>query len=258
MVEIKDKPAIAPSAQIATTAITGDDVSIGDNTIISDYVVIRDGVSIGANCKIYPHAVIGEDPQDYSYKGERTFVEIGDNNILREFTTVHKAVGEGNKTIIGDNNMLMVHSHVGHNVVLGNNITMANSVQIGGHCIIDDNVVLGGNIAIHQNCRVGRFVMFSGLSASNTDLPPFMTCSGRPAIGIGINRFGLKKAGFSRETCNELFKAYKIIYLSGLNTQNIIAKLQNDLEQIPEIIELTEFIANSKKGIKRSRSKIEL
>lgn len=240
---------IAPSAQIAETAIIGENVEIRENTVISDHVIIRDNVKIGSNCKFHPYSVIGEDPQDFSYAGEESFVEIGDRNTFREFTTVHRAVGEGEKTIIGNDNYLMAYSHVGHNGELGNNITLSNNAQLAGHVVIEDGAVIGGTAAIHQHCRVGRLVMFSGMAATSKDVPPFFTYMRTPAFAVGINRFGMKKAGLSQEVINEIFKAFKIIYQSGLTLPSIISKLEG-LERFDEIKELTEFLRNSKRGIK--------
>lgn len=238
---------------VADTATIGSNVSIGENTVISDHVVIRDNVTIGDNCKVYPYAVIGEDPQDFSFSKEKSFVEIGDGNIIREFVTIHRAVGEGEKTIIGDNNMLMVYSHVAHNCKLANNIVMANNVQIGGHSVIEDYANIGGTVAIHQNCHVGKRAMVSGMSATSKDLPPYFMYMGTPAVAVGINRIGLQRAEVPQEAINELFKAFKVVYKSGLSIQNAVAKLEAELKQYNEIKELVEFIKSSKRGIKTSR-----
>ncbi len=248
--ELPFKPAIHSSAIIASTAIIGKNVYIGANTEISDYSIIRDGVKIGDNCKIHPHAVIGEDPQDLSFKGEASFIEIGNGNVIREFVTIHKAVGEGKKTIIGDNNMLMAYSHVGHNSKLGNNIILANSVQLAGHVRIHNNAVLGGLIAIHQGCTIGKFAMISGFAATNKDIPPFFMYAGTPAVGVNVNRIGLRRAGISTEAQNELMKAFKIIYKSKLALSTIIEKLEQELKALPELLELIDFLKDSKRGIR--------
>ena len=244
---------ISPSAKISPRAVIGEDVIIGDNTEIKEYVIIRNGTRIGSNCTIYPHAVIGEDPQDFSFSGENSFVEIGNNNIIREFVSIHRAVGEAKKTIVGDNNLLMAYMHLAHNAQIGNNVIIANSTQIGGHSIIEDYAVLSANVAIHQNCRVGRGVIMSGMSATNQDIPPFFMYAGIPAIAISLNRLGLKKLKNSPESRNELFKAFKIIFKSELALQNIVSELEK-LEPHREIKELVDFLKNSKRGIKRVKS----
>jgi UDP-N-acetylglucosamine acyltransferase len=243
---------ISPSAKVSPTAVIGEDVIIGDNTEIREYAIIRNGTKIGSNCKIYPHVVIGEDPQDFSFTGEKSFVEIGDNNTIREFVSVHRAVGEGEKTIIGDNNFLMAYTHLAHNSIIKNNVIIANNTQIGGHSVIEDNAVLSANVAIHQNCRVGRGIIMSGMSATNQDIVPFFMYEGIPAIAIGLNRVGLKRLEVAQEVRNELHKAFKIIFKSKLALQNIISELEK-LEAHDEIKEIIEFLKNSKRGIKRMR-----
>jgi UDP-N-acetylglucosamine acyltransferase len=244
---------IGTNVQIAATAIIGDSVTIGDNSSIADYAIIRNGVSIGANCKIYPHVIIGEDPQDFSFTKEATYVEIGNNNVFREFVTVHKAVGADNKTCIGDNNFFMVSSHVGHNCIIGHNNTFANGVQLAGYVEISDHVTIGGLTAIHQHCRVGDYAMISGLSATNKDLPPYFIYGLIPAVAASINRRGLQKAGFSQELRNELLKAFKIIYKSREAVSTSIVRLESELHPYPEIQNLIKFLKSSKRGIKTSR-----
>lgn len=247
----ESKAQIGSNVQIAPTAIIGDNVTIGDNTKISDFVIIRDNTSIGANCTIHPNAVIGEDPQDFSFKGEESFVEIGDNNTIREFVTIHKAAGEGAITSIGDNNYIMAYSHVAHNCKLHNGIIMANSVQLGGHVEIFDNAVIGGLAAIHQNCKIGRLSMFAGSSGTNKDIPPFFMYGGTPAIAVNVNSLGLRKAGLSSELRAEIFKAFKVIYKSELhNLKNIIPELERSLKNFDETRELIDFLKDSKRGIR--------
>lgn len=242
-------------SKIATTAIIGNNVSIGDNTVISDHVIIRDNVTIGDGCTIYPYAVIGEDPQDFSYAGETSFVEIGDANVIREFVTIHRAVAWNEKTVIGDGNFFMAYSHVGHNCKIGNNNVFANSVQLAGHVEIGDSVTIGGLVAVHQHCRIGSYAMLSGVSGTTKDLPPYFMFGGLPAIATGINRHALKKAKMSPSLRDELVKAFKIIYTppsKPLSTvvERLGAELNNDIEEVKYLI---EFLKSSKRGIKLNR-----
>lgn len=239
---------IAKSAQIASSAEIGEGCEIGEG------VIIRDGVKIGANCKIFPYAVIGEPPQDYSFKGEPSFVEIGSGNVIREFVTVNKAVGEGAKTVIGNNNYFMAYSHVAHNAEVGNSVTIANSVQLAGYSVIEDFVTIGGLAAIHQGCRVGKYVMLSGMSATNKDLPPFFMYGLTPAFAAAVNRHALKKHGFKKEVMNEIFSAFKLIYKNGTPMPQIIQRLEAELKPFDEIKYLIDFLKNSKRGIKLGRT----
>lgn len=240
---------IGTNVQIAKTAIIEDDVIIGDNTVISDFVIIRNGTRIGSNNMIHPHAVIGEAAQDKSYNYENSFIEIGNNNIIREFVTIHKAVGETNATILGDNNFLMVNAHLGHNVQVGSNCTLANNVALGGHVLVGNFVTMGGGAVVHQNCRIGDFAMMAGLSATNHDALPYMAYVGIASGAVSTNRIGLKRAGYSQEVLSEIMKAYKIIYSVRSTPARILARLEEELKPIPEIKFLIEYIKSSKRGI---------
>ena len=249
---------VTESVKIAKSAVIGDSVIIGEGSEIGEGAIIRDGVSIGKNCKILPYAVIGEPAQDHSFAGEESFVEIGDNNTIREFVTINKAVGEGEKTFLGDNNYIMAYSHIAHNAVVENNVTIANSVQIAGHCHIDDFANIGGLTAIHQGCKVGKLAMVSGMSATNKDLPPYFMFGLTPAVAATINRHGLKKQNISAETINEIFKAFKIIYKTGIPLPQSIERLDQELIKSDQIKYLIEFLRNSKRGIKLGRTAIRV
>jgi UDP-N-acetylglucosamine acyltransferase len=241
--------------KIASTAIIGDNVTIGENTEIMDHVIIHDNVSIGANCKIYPFVVIGSDPQDYSFKPEdNSSVTIGDFNIIREYVSIHTGVGLDSETKIGNHNFIMSYCHIAHNAVVGDHVTLTNSVQVGGHSHIEDYVNIGGLTAIHQNCRVGKHAMISGMSATSKDLPPYMIFGLIPAVGASINRIGLKRHNFSSEVLRELNKAYKIIYKMKLSLPSAIARLEEECEQLEEIKYLINFLKSSKRGIKLDRT----
>lgn len=241
---------IASNARIANTAIIEDDVIIGENTVIGEYSIIRSGTRIGANNKISAHVLIGGEPQDHAYKGETSYVEIGDNNIIREFATVHKATGEGKLTKIGNNNMFMVGSHVGHNSQIGNNVVMANNTCLGGYVHIENNVTLGGGAMVHQHCRIGKYAMMSGMAAANHDLIPFFIYMGVPAGAISTNRIGLKRADFDQTSLSEIMRAFKIIYCKErLNRDNLIQRLETELEQSAEIRYIINFIKASTRGV---------
>ncbi|MCE2928239.1 MAG: acyl-ACP--UDP-N-acetylglucosamine O-acyltransferase [Candidatus Caenarcaniphilales bacterium] len=234
--------------RISPTAIIEEGVEIGAGTSIAEHVIIRKGTKIGKNCKIFPYAVLGEEPQDKSYKGEETGLIIGDDNIIREFVTLHRAVGSGNNTIVGNNNFLMVNVHFGHNCKIGNNCTFANAVSLAGHVIVEDNVTIGGSSVVHQHCRIGKFAMIAGMSGLNHDALPFMTYCGMPAGGISTNRIAMKRAGFEQAVCSEIMRAFKVIYGRKSTLPNIMENLSK-LESIPEIVDLIEFMKNSKRGI---------
>jgi len=246
---------IANNVEIAKTAIVEDGVEIGEGTTISDYVIIRSGVKIGKNCQIFPHAVIGEEPQDRTYTAEESYVEIGENNIIREFVTIHKAVGDQAKTIIGDNNFLMVGVHIAHNCIVGNNNTLANYTNLAGYVEVSKHVTIGGSANIHQHCRIGDYAMVAGLCGANHDLLPYMMYIGVPATAISTNRYALKKAGMDQLTRSQLMNAFKIIYNKSQSVPRIMERLETELQQTEEIKNLIKFMKESKRGF--SMGKLE-
>jgi UDP-N-acetylglucosamine acyltransferase len=256
--------------EIHPTAIIEPNAEIEEETYIGPFCIIRDGVyikkgtnlisniimegntEIGENCTVYPFAGIGLPPQDLKYKGEKTGLKIGNNNIIREYTTIHRAsVGGDGTTTIGDNNFLMAYVHVAHNCKIGNSVTMANVATLAGHVLIEDYAIIGGLVAIHQFTRIGAYAMVGGFSGVNQDIPPYMISSGTPAKLFGLNTIGLKRQGFSDQTINELKKAYKILFREKRTLKDAIKKIQEELPYTDEIKYLIEFIQKNKRGICR-------
>jgi UDP-N-acetylglucosamine acyltransferase len=255
---------IHPTAIIHAHANLGDEVSIGPFSIIGEgaqikngtklmsNVVIEGNTEIGENCTIYPFTSIGLPPQDVKYKGEQTGVRIGNNNIIREYITIHRAsVGGDGITAVGDNNFLMAYVHIAHDCKLGNSVTMANVATLAGHVTVEDHVVIGGLAAVHQYTRIGAYVMVGGLSGVVQDIPPYMIVSGARAKLYGLNTIGLKRHGFSDSTINELKKAYKILFREKRTLKDAIKKIQEDIPYTEEIKHLIEFIQKNKRGICR-------
>lgn len=252
---IHNTAVIDPSAKIA------DDVKIGAYAIIGKDVTLESGVEvrphahiefthIGENTIIYTSAVIGTEPQDLGYKGEKTGVIIGKNCQIREYVTVNRASGEGNITKVGDNCLLMTKSHLGHNCQLENNIILANDVTLGGHVYVEEGAFLGGTFIVHQNCRIGKMAIVSGFSATRQDIPPFAKADGRPAIVAGMNTVGMKRKGLSLEERNLIKEAYKILFHSGLNTTQALDKIKEEIDCTNKhISHLIKFIESSTRGI---------
>jgi UDP-N-acetylglucosamine acyltransferase len=256
--------------EIHPAAIIETNVEIDEETFIGPFCIIRDGVyikkgtklisniiiegntEIGENCTVYPFTSIGLPPQDLKYKGEKTGVKIGDNNIIREYTTIHRAsVGGDGTTIIGDNNFLMAYVHVAHDCKIGNSVTMANVATLAGHVLIEDYAIIGGLVAIHQFTRIGAYAMVGGFSGVNQDIPPYMIASGARAKLFGLNTIGLKRHNFSDSTIDELKKAYKILFREKRTLKDAIKKIQEYLPYTDEIKHLIEFIQKNKRGICR-------
>jgi UDP-N-acetylglucosamine acyltransferase len=215
---------IESDVEIGPYSIIAANVTIGERSTIQSHVVIEGEVKIGQKNLIGHGAIIGGPPQDVSFSLERkTSVFIGDNNVFREYCTIHRGTAEGTATKLGDNNFLMAGAHVGHNCEIGNNVTIANNCLLAGYVRVDDQAFLGGGSTFHQYMRVGRLVMVQGSSAFGKDLPPFTLAAQRNSI-FGINLVGLKRAGFSAQDRNEIQGAFKLLYLSGLNISQALEK----------------------------------
>jgi UDP-N-acetylglucosamine acyltransferase len=250
---IDSKAEFGQGVDIGPYSVVEKDVSIGEGTKIGPHVVIREGTHIGKGCQIFQFASIGEAPQFVGYKGEKTFLQIGDHNIIREFVTLHRGtVKGGGKTVIGNENFFMAYSHVAHDCQIGNEVIMANGATLAGHILIEDYAVIGGLSAIHQFCQVGTHAFISGLTGVSLDIPPYMLASGSRAKLFGLNAVGLKRHHFSEEALRALKKAYRIIFRSGLTLEKAMKKVGEDhISLMPEVQHLLQFIQRSKRGISR-------
>ncbi len=249
---VHPKATIAEGVEIGPYSIIGEHVTIGRDTKISGHVLIEGWTTIGERNHIFSFSSIGTAPQDIGYRNEETYLEIGDDNVIRECATVHRATTkEDRKTVIGNKNFLMAYSHVAHDCKLGDHILMSNSVALGGHIIINDYAVLGGIVAVHQFVRIGAYSIIGGQSAVSQDIPPYVTAAGNRAQLYGLNLVGLKRKGFSEQTITTLKKAYKIMFRSGLTQEEAIRKTNDEFPDSPEVAHLVDFIQTSKRGITR-------
>lgn len=249
---------VASGAQIDSNvvvgpySIIGDNVAIGSGTVIGPHVVIEPYTSIGKDCQIFQYASIGAVPQALKFKGEETYVKIGQRTVVREFVTINRGTEFGGGiTEIGEENFLMAYSHIAHDCKTGRNVILANNATLAGHVTIDDYATVGGLVAIHQFVRIGIYAYVGGKSAIVKDIPPFVIASGDRARLHGLNSVGLKRQGFSDETLSLLKKAYRIIFRTGLTLNEAIKRVKAEVEQIPEIVSLIDFINSSQRGITR-------
>lgn len=234
---------------IHSTAIIEDNVEIGPDCEIGAYAVIKRFTRLGARNRIYEHAVVGGEPQDVKFNGEESFIEIGDDNIIREFCTLHRASGAGESTRIGSRNFFMVGVHVAHNCVIGDDNIFANEVALAGHITIEDRVFLSNNVGAHQFVRFGRYAMVGGKSKIVQDVLPFFVTDGNPPRVRGINTVGLTRAGFSEETRRALKNAYRALFKSAAPLADVLG----ELEQVDDenVSHLVSFIRGSKRGFVR-------
>jgi UDP-N-acetylglucosamine acyltransferase len=256
--QIHSSAIVSPKAKLATGvsvgpfSIIGDNVIIGADTKIGAHCVVEGNTTIGRNCEIFTGAVVGSRPQDLKFKGEKVFLEIGDNNIIREYCTLNPGTGEGSKTTIGNDNLLMAYSHIAHDCQVGNECVLANNATLAGYVTIEDKVVIGGIVAIHQFVRVGMLAIIGGCSKVAQDIPPFSTCDGHPARVYGLNLIGLRRKGISKDAIKQIDQAFKIFFNSGLSVKHALERVEKELDKTEEITYLVNFAKNSKRGLTRS------
>ena len=249
---IDDLAGIAEGVSVGPFCVIGPDVEIGAGTVIGPHVVIRGPTRIGRENRIFQFASIGEDPQDKKYQGEITRLEIGDRNVIREYSTVHRGtIQDKSVTRLGDDNLLMAYTHVAHDCVIGNGVIMANGASLAGHVTVDDCAILGGFSLVHQFCRIGRY-SFSGMgSVISRDIPPYVMVGGSPTRPRGINSVGMERRGFDAESILQIKRAFKLIYKSRLKLEEAIESLAVMAEQSSEVIPLLEFLKQSGRSIIR-------
>jgi UDP-N-acetylglucosamine acyltransferase len=250
---VHPKARIAEGVEIGPYSVIGEHVSIGRNTKIGSHALIEGWTTIGERNHIHAFTSIGTPPQDIGYKlHEETYVIIGDDNVIREYATVHRATTKADrKTEIGSRNFLMSYIHVAHDCKLGNNIIMANNAAFGGHVIVEDYALLGAIVGIHQFVRVGAYSMIGGQSGIVLDVPPYVNATGNRAQLYGLNTIGLKRKGFSDEVISDLKKAYKIVFRSGLTQEEAFRKALQDFPDSKEVNYFINFMRHSKRGVTR-------
>jgi UDP-N-acetylglucosamine acyltransferase len=247
---------VSPSAEIGQDCyigpfcIVGDEVKLGDGVRLDSHAVVDGRTSIGNETHVFPLVSIGLAPQDLKYGGEPTAVEIGERNHIREFVTIHRGTaGGGGVTRIGDDNLLMAQAHVAHDCQLGSNIIMANAATLAGHVEIADRSSVGAYSGVHQFCRVGFEAFVGGYSVVVKDAPPFAIIQGNHAKCYGLNRLGLRRRGYSKETIEKLNHAYHLYLSAKLNTTQAVERMREEIKDCKEVDLLIEFIETSKRGV---------
>lgn len=246
---------LAAGVEVGPYAIIGKYVTIGTGTKVGAHAVIGDWTEIGENNQIFHQSSVGAPPQDLKYRGEECWTRIGNNNMIREFATIHRGTVTGHaETVIGNNNMIMSYAHVAHDCRIGNGVVMANVATLAGHVTIEDNVIIGGLVAVHQFTSIGMNAMIGGGTMVSLDILPYSIATSarrRDTKLRGLNLIGLKRRGFSLETINNLKKAYKALFMAGLKQADAISRIKTEITGCPEVDYLVAFIENSKRGICR-------
>lgn len=242
----------------AYAVINSPNVVLEDNVVIKSHVYLDGYVKIGKGTTIWPFASIGTQTQDLKYRGEVTYVEIGENCQIREYVTVNGSCGEGTKVIIGNQCLIMAYCHVAHNCIIGNGVIMSNGATLAGHVEIGDHAVLGGVCAIHQYTRIGAFSMVGGGSMVGQDLPPFCIGTGFPLRVVGLNVIGLKRHKFSLELRKQLIRAYRLTYESGKAWNEVREQIYEELGQNDSIDAWVHFCDRTTRGLSPLRRKKEV
>ena len=240
-----------PSVQVGPFVYIDKDVEIGAGTIIDANATILEGTRIGKNCHIFPSAVVGAIPQDLKFKGEKTYVFIGDNATIRECSTVHRGTASKGKTVVGNNCLIMAYCHVAHDCILHDHIIMSNATQLAGEVEVDDWAILGGGTLVHQFSHIGAHVMIQGGTRVNKDIPPFIIAARDPVSYCGINSVGLGRRGFTKEQLSSIQETYRLLYMSGLNVSQALEQIVATLPQTPERDLIVDFIKASPRGVVR-------
>ena len=247
---VSSQAEIGKDCYIGAYCIVGDEVVLGDNVRLESHIVVDGNTKIGDDTRVFPFVSIGLAPQDLKYKGEPTAVEIGKRNHIREFVTVHRGTaGGGGLTKIGDDNLLMAQAHVAHDCRIGNEVIMANAATLAGHVEIADRANIGAYSGVHQFCRIGYEAFVGGYSVVVKDAMPFAVIQGNHAKCYGLNRVGMKRRGYAKETIEKLHSAFHLLLSAKLNTSQALEKIKNEITDCREVDLLVEFIESSKRGV---------
>ena len=243
---------VDPTCEIGPFAVVGPNVKLGPRNVLAAHAIVTGHTTVGEGNRVFPHAVLGEVPQDLKYRGEPTRLEIGSRNTFRECVTVNLGTAQGGGvTTIGNGCLLMAYSHIGHDCRLGDGAIIANSVALAGHVILEDHVHMSGLAAAHQFCRIGRLAFVSGLTGVAMDVPPYCTVAGPRAELAGLNTVGMQRAGMTEEQIGRVKQAYKVVFRSNLGLAEALAQLERELGSHAEIAHFIAFVKASQRGITR-------
>ncbi|MBM3908552.1 MAG: acyl-ACP--UDP-N-acetylglucosamine O-acyltransferase [Gemmatimonadetes bacterium] len=252
---------IHPSATIDADAVIGNDVTIGagaiigprctigDGSVIAARAILEENVRLGREVKVGVGTVLGGLPQDLKFKGEETWVEVGDRTTIREYSTVNRGTSQSFKTTVGTDCFLMTYVHLAHDCHVGNGVIISNGTQLAGHVTIEDKAIISGLCAVHQFGKIGRFSFVGGMSRVNKDVPPYVKAVGNPIKLYGLNSIGLQRNGFTPETIVELKKAYRLFFRGELNIAQALETARAELKMSPEVKAFVDFVDESQRGI---------
>jgi UDP-N-acetylglucosamine acyltransferase len=240
---------VGAGVEIGPFVVVGENCEIGDGVVLSARATLERNVRLGAGVKIGVGAVLGGDPQDLKFKGEETWVEIGDNTVVREFATINRGTAQSLRTSVGRNCFIMSYVHLAHDCHVGDGVIISNGTQLAGHVTVEDKAILSGVSAVHQFARVGRFSFVGGMSRVAKDVPPFVKAVGNPIKLYGLNTVGLQRNNFPEDVVRELKRAYRLLFRSDLNVSQALERARAELRMLPEVEHFLTFVEESQRGV---------
>lgn len=240
---------LGADVEVGPGAIIGPRCTVGDGTVIGPHSVLEEYVRLGQQVKIGVGAVLGGKPQDLKFKGEETWVEVGDRTTIREYTTINRGTAQSFRTTVGADCFLMSYVHLAHDCHIGDGVIISNGTQLAGHVTIGDRAIISGLCAVHQFAKIGRFAFIGGCSRVPKDVPPYVKAVGNPLKLYGLNSIGLQRNGFSPEVIAELKHAYRMFFRSELNISQALEQARRELVMFPEVLAFVDFVEASQRGI---------
>ncbi len=240
---------IGVDVEIGAFAMVGSECVIGDGCVIAPRATLERLATLGRNVKVGSGSIVGGDPQDLKFRGERTFVEIGDGSVLREFVTVNRGTAESERTVVGRDCLLMSYVHLAHDCHVGDHVIISNASQVAGHVVIEDRVIISGLVAVHQFVKLGAHSFVGGASKVTQDVPPYLKAVGNPVKLYGLNTVGLTRSGFDPDVIRELKRAYRLFFRSELITSRAMERAREELQPFPEVEHFLSFVSRSERGL---------
>ncbi len=240
---------IGNNVEIGPFAIVGDGCEVGDGCVLGARVTLERNVKLAPRVKVGVGSVLGSDPQDLKFKGEETWVEVGEGTTIRECATINRGTSYSHRTTVGRDCFIMSYVHLAHDCQVGNNVIISNATQLAGHIVVEDFAIISGVSAAHQFVRIGAHSFVGGCSRIAKDVPPYLKAVGNPVKLYGLNSVGLQRRGFPDETVRELKRAYRLLFRSELNVSQALERARAELQQTPEVVHFLEFIEQSDRGV---------
>lgn len=246
---VEEGAVLGADVTLEAYAVVKSQVTLGDGVVVKSHAYIDGHTAIGAGTVIYPCASIGTQTQDLKFRGEKTFVRIGERCQIREFVTINASCQEGTAVEVGDECLIMAYCHIAHNCQIGDRVIMSNNATLAGHVTVEDYAIIGGMTPVHQHVRIGCHSMVGGMSRIGQDIPPFFIGGDIPFRFGGLNLIGLKRRGFALQTRQQLAEAFKLLYRSGLKVEEALEKISSELDPLPEVNHLVAFCRGTRRGL---------